>query len=388
MTRRQLLLATGALFALAAPAALAAQAELTHVSSIDLSGQFNSQTQYGSNPLSVAFDGTNAYIGGYNNSGATADIGVVKVSNIFGGAAAFAPLANSIFSSPNARGLDAVAFDPLTGALLMAHDSGSAATSFISRRSAADGSNVWSVSNPQGARPTAMAVDPTGDGGSSGVGFLVQGSGRRRLLNMATGATVFDGSNGGIINSSPTAFGTAWRGLAFDADGNVAISEDTGFQYGVRTNSNQWMSLGSVLNTTSSSIAKDVAVNNVGQGVAILEDLGSDLLAVAGRNMTQFTDLSAGVSAVDDTKVHIRNLDGSDTGLTQIVLSGDEDGIGSPWTGDIKNLAFGTNASGDPTLLVLDFTERRLDVYVVPEPAMLAGLALAGLVVIRPRRRG
>jgi len=379
-------LAIAAAVAMLAPIAGAAQAELRHVSTIDLSLDFNSETGYGSNPLSIAFDGTNAYIGGFNNSGATGNVGVVKVSNIFGGGAMFTPLAATLFSSPASRGLDALSYDPVTGSVLMMHDSGAAGSSFISRRDTS-GANIWTILNPNASRPTAMAVDPLGNGsGSPGVGFLVQGSGRRQMLSIADGSTVFTGANGGIVNSAPTFFGTSWRSMAFDSDGNIAISEDSGFQYGTRTTANQWTALNGTADRTSNSITKDLVVNAVGQGIAILEDLGSDLLAVSGRNMTTFTDLGSAVSAVDDTKVHIRNLDGSIGSLTQILLSGDEDGIGTPWTGDIKNLAFGLNAEGDPTLLVVDFIDRRLDVYVFPEPVSGVLLTLGGLVVLRRRR--
>ena len=57
---------------------------------------------------------------------------------------------------------------------------------------------VWSISGPQNARPMAMAVDPRGDNGSPGVGFLVQGSGRRPLLALTNGSNRFYGTNGGI----------------------------------------------------------------------------------------------------------------------------------------------------------------------------------------------
>lgn len=384
MTRRGTWLMTGVALTLAATASHAAQ--FTHVSSIDLSAQFNTGTGYGSNPLSIAFDGTNAYVGGLNNTGAAADVGVVKVSNIFGGAATFAPLTATQFSAPATRGLDALSYDPVTSSLLMLHDGGTGAT-FISRRDAA-GNEIWTVANPQGSRPMAMAVDPIGNGdGNPGVAFGVQGSGRRRLLSMTDGTSLFDGSTGGIINGSPTAFGSAWRAMAFDAQGNIALSEDSGFMYGVRNTANQWKTLTGTLNATSSSVAKDGAPQNlVGQGIAILSDLGTDLLAMSGRNMTQFTDLAGGTTSVDDTMVHIRNLDGSVGSLTQISLNGAEDGIGTAWTGDIKNLAYGLNATGDPTLLVVDFIGRRMDVYVVPEPAMLAALLMGGLAVVRRRR--
>jgi hypothetical protein len=244
---------------------------------------------------------------------------------------------------------------------------------------------VWNVSGPQGARPFAMAVDPIGDGGSAGVGFLTQGSGRRRLLSMATGTTVFDGTNGGIINTSPDS-GTTWRALTFDDEGNVVVGNQASYGYGDRVNNNQWQTLGGTLNLTTRSILKNVTVNNVGQGVAILEDLGSDLLAVSGRNMTNFTDSGGVVTNVADTSVHIRNLNGSTTDLTQIELRGDEGGIGTPWTGDTKNLAFGLTDDGYPILVVVDFIERRLDVYGVPEPASLVLLAAGALAALRRRR--
>jgi hypothetical protein len=158
----------------------------------------------------------------------------------------------------------------------------------------------------------------------------------------------------------------------------------------VRLEANRWQSLEGSADRLSTSVVRDSPVNNIGQGVAILEDVGADLLAFSGRDLTTLTDLNGGVSQVADTSVHIRNLDGSTTGLSQIVLTGDEDGIGTPWSGDIKNLAFGFDDAGRATLLVVDLASRRLDVYQVPEPAgaTLAGLALLLGVVMRRGRRG
>jgi len=375
---------------LAATSAPAGHLHLVHASITNLADVFNSTSGYGDNPLSMAFDGTNAYVGGFNVTGTMA--GVVKVENVVGGGVlAKTPLSATQFTSPISRGIDALAYQG--GSLFMAHDSGSAASSFISRRQASDGALTWQVNSPQASRPFAMAVDPVGNAGNPGVAFLVQGSGRRRLLSLDTGATVFDGSNGGIINSTPTAFGTAWRAIAFDSSGNIAISEDSGYQYGNRVGANQWQALNGTLNATTSSVAKNVAANLVGQGIAILEGLGpseNSLLAFSGRNMTSLTDSQGGMTAVSDGNVHIRNLNGSVTDLTQIVLTGAEpiNGVAQPaWTdvdanSDTRNLAVGIDGDGRTVLLVVDFLSRRLDVYIaVPEPSSVLLLAASTLLV-------
>ncbi len=365
--------------------ASADQIPLLHTASIDLGAYFNGTSGYGDNPLSVAFDGTNAYVGGLKNTtGSPATVGVVRIDNVIGGVPSFVPLPDTLIPAvPNTRGIDALAFDRTLGALLLAHDSGSAASSLI-RRHNPDGTVVWTLPNPQGARPFALAVDPVGNAGAPGVAFLTQGSGRRRLLSLVDGSTIYDGTNGGIVNTDPDS-GSTWRAVAFDSVGNIIVQNQTAIGYGVRQNANQWADLGGTLNVTERSLLKGTNANLVGQGVAILEGFGSDLIAVSSRNLTQYTDALGNVQPIDKLRVHIRNLDGSTAGLTQLDLVGDENGIGTPWTGDIKNLAFGLDAAGVPTLLVASFVERRLDVYQIPEPGALVLLALGGLALLRRR---
>ena len=47
------------------------QQTLVHTNQITLGAEFNETSGYGDNPLSITFDGTNAYVGGYNNGPAS-----------------------------------------------------------------------------------------------------------------------------------------------------------------------------------------------------------------------------------------------------------------------------------------------------------------------------
>ena len=49
----------------------------------------------GWNPLAVAFDGTNAYVSGFNNGAAAASVGVVKVNSVLSLAPTFTDLVNT-----------------------------------------------------------------------------------------------------------------------------------------------------------------------------------------------------------------------------------------------------------------------------------------------------
>ncbi len=379
--------------AIAGFAAVAGGAVFVHTAAIDVGAGtdgFNSTTGNGANPLSVAFDGTNAYIGGYNNAGAAADVGVVKVTGVIaGGTPALTSLAATRFNSPVSRGIDALAYEATTTSLLLAHDSGSAASSFITRRRAADGAEDWRVMNPLGLRPWAMAIDPIGDGSGPGVAFFANGQGRRLMLKLSDGGVVYTTgageTPGGIINTFPTVFGTIWRAVAFDPDGNIALSAAHsggatargGFGCGLRDSANVWKALNGLdLNATTSSIERDSTGGNsinVGQGIAILYGIPGEpsLLACSARLAANFTPLGGSATPIIDTQVHIRNLDGSTTDVAVTELTGGEGGVGTDWAAgsNVKNLAYGPGTDGNRYLLVLDFVSRRLDVYrVEPSP--------------------
>jgi len=400
-SRRSSAIVSAAVLALAAGSSFAQQYRLQHTNSINLAPSFfgpgpmgEPSSGYGSNPLNVAFDGTNAYVGGFNNSGVTDSVGIVKVMNVLTAAPTLNNLAASQIASANvSRGINGLAYSPTDGALIYAYDSGGASTSVISSRNSTTGAENWSQVNPQGARPFTVGIDPLGDSGAPGVAFMVQGSGRRRLISLASGTTIFDGTNGGIVNANPAPPSlTTWRGIAFDPEGNVALSTSTAAAYGLRVTNNQWSDLGLTApptpptnNVTARAILKTPDVNLVGTGIAILNNqLGgaTDLIAFNART-TNSGDLDfdvnvtplegAGAGVIDARNVHIRNRNGSTDGLVQTALTGGEDGVGTSWTGEAKELAFGTDANGLPVLLAVNFSERRLDVYSLEPTWNLAG---------------
>ena len=96
------------IFTLGAAASLSClgfgQVRLTEIGTVDLSSTADPMnSQYiGSNPCAIAWYGTDLYAAGLNSSGATAPVGIVRVTDPLG-AAAFSS-AFGIQSAPNSRG--------------------------------------------------------------------------------------------------------------------------------------------------------------------------------------------------------------------------------------------------------------------------------------------
>ncbi|MCS7032402.1 MAG: PEP-CTERM sorting domain-containing protein, partial [Phycisphaerae bacterium] len=334
-------------------------------------------SDYGSNPLSVGFDGTNAYVGGYHSDTGTLasfKAGIVQVAGVTGLSPVVNPIAGSVFTiTQNARGIDAIAC--FGGDIYFLHDN-SVLTDFVRRMTPA-GTTVWQTSPPASQRIGHIAIDPRGGaGGTPALGLVARGSGRLQSLELATGTPFFTqsgGANPGPLITTTPSLQFAMRGLSFSADGDIAYTTDRGVAYGDRAGNASFTNLSGGAGATA-SLQKTPFLDNVGNAVAILENAGAGglkLLATAQRvggsatlgfNGT-FTSSTGVVSGFDARWVHLRNLDGNVTGLTQTQLFGDEDGIGTQYSGEVKNFASALDANGNPILLVLSFADKRLDVY-------------------------
>jgi hypothetical protein len=216
------------------------------------------------------------------------------------------------------------------------------------------------------------------------------GSGRRAALRLSDGGVIFGPSGfggplGEIINPNPASvggvtLGFTYRGIAFDGQGNIAVTAAGGTSYGVRdtqggANFNRFVNLDGTSSATSPIAVKQTASGpalNVGQQLGFLEGLGTQtLLAVSERIGAPYaltlTSSRPGVpqlTGLDSRNVHVLTTTGAlPTGLLNPALSGEEDGLGNGWTDDVKGMAAGRDANNLPALFVVSYTNRTLDVY-------------------------
>ena len=186
----------------------------------------------GNNPAAVAFDGTDAWIAGLNNSGASQVVGIVKVTNAATGAlfgSAFAPV-----TCPASRGYTGL--DIANGTLVASCDTGGLDARGIAAYNPTLGTLAWSVT----ARGSSgIAFDPdyvAAPGGGSGAGWMTFNSGRRSLNDLLTGAALFDTTNGMIVDPG---LGTLWRDTDFDpATGDIYLRVNNAVAKGTRSGSN------------------------------------------------------------------------------------------------------------------------------------------------------
>jgi hypothetical protein len=337
-------------------AAASAQLSLTRIAAIDFSGQF-----VGSNLAAVAWNGTDLYVAGANNTGAAATVGITRLSSALGGGGSF-----SSFGQVTANALRGYTGLAIRGDQIGASVdiTGAAGTANIGLYNGITGASLFNA--PSDATTTGqsgVAFDPT----TGGLGYASFGSGRFRQFDTTDGSTIW--SNGAGPVNFDGAWGTAYRDTAFDADGNVYAREGAQLIKFTRTGTSTFMtpfSTDMILNGITDAAAGD---NAIGQNVSIINDFGGVAL---------WNDRLTGSGALADI-------------LKAVDLNGNA--VSIDFTNDASFFLNSTGIydfsydSGSQTLAVSEWSSGRVYIYsVVPAPGAVALLGMTGLMAARRRR--
>ncbi|QOJ01458.1 MAG: hypothetical protein HRU70_13565 [Phycisphaeraceae bacterium] len=346
---------TSVLACVALAGAATADLNLVELKRIDLSGQFGQTTPNGTSIGAVAWDGSSAWVAGFNNAGAGASAGIFRVSDALGAhsiGGTFGSLA-----TPALRGYSGL--DIKNGRLVAAYDNGGASANGIASWDVATQTQNW-AKNARGS--SGVAYDPGFNGADEGVAWTTFGSGRRALQNAATGADIYTTANGMIINDGA---GTFWRGIDFDdATGNLYARRSNGLIKTTRTGGNSGVA--------STLVAFNAAADFVS---------GHNLAFMGGTvegDVILFNDrLSAASGQGFLSVMKAVTSSGAAVTLDWTLLSPVADGNGY--------YSFSYHAASQ-TLAVADFANNTLHIFAVPAPGAAGLLGLAGLAALRRRR--
>jgi hypothetical protein len=331
------LVATAAALPLLAGSA-SAQWQFQHLGTVDLSVTANGTApEYiGSNPSGVAWDGTDLYVSGFNNSGGVAPTALIKVSGALGATPTFGPVFGQNASTPALRGYSGL--DINGGLLVAAYDPGSAVPNGISAYDLA-GTNLWNA-NARGG--SGVGIDPGPDPAGVGAGWTSFGSGRRSLNDLGTGAVIYDSSNGMIINGAGS--GTFWRDMDFDdATGDIYLREGNNVIRAVRTGANSC--------SAATFVVDEIEADFVaGQNLAFIPGAIQDVVIYNKREGSALTPTFFESVTVVDTNGNVQSVDW---------------GSYNPPAG-IGYYDFSYDAASG-TIAILDFTARTVDVFAVAE---------------------
>ena len=319
-----------------------AQWQLQQLGSIDLSPTANGTgTQYiGSNPSAIAWDGTDLYVAGFNNSGGVAPTALIKVTDALGANPTLGLPFGQNPSTPALRGHSGL--DIRSGVLVAAYDAGTSVSNGLAAYDTA-GTQLW-TSALRGS--CGVGIDPgpggNGDPAGSGVGTTGFGSGRRWLNDIGTGGVIYDGTNGMIINGAGS--GTFWRDMDFDdATGDIYLREGNNVIRAVRTGNNS-------CNAATFIVDEFEADFVAGQNVAFIPGAVQDVVIYNKRDGSALTPTFFESVRIVDTSGNLQSVDW---------------GAYSPPAG-IGYYDFSYDP-GSGTLAILDFSARTVDIFSVAE---------------------
>lgn len=343
------ILATAAVLA-ACGTATATSLELNLVNQIDLTATQDpaSSSYIGANPATVAWDGTDLFVAGWNNGRGTVDHGIVGVAN-----AASSDVLGTSFGlkeTINFRGYNSLDL-AADGRLVAAYDGGSADP---------EGLAIYDKSgallDSRNLRPSFANWDPANNGGNA-VGWTQFGSGR---LSVADGSdlstTLFDTATGAFIFAGST----IQRGLDIDDSGNIAVNDAGGnLTYFERTTPNG--------TGASATIASGLGTGD-GNRNAIMNTPFGDVIIFNRRSGSTY---GSSIDAADITGAPVSlTINGVD--LSTATSTG-------WWDFDYN--------SATNTLAAVEFSTRQAFVFqVVPAPGAAGLLALGGFAATRRRR--
>jgi len=374
----------------------AAIADMYLVRTISLNDYFG---PLGNNPMTVTSDGTYAYIGGYNGSGTAADIGILKI-NLFDPNDATA-LSNATQNVQTFRFYDGLVVH--NGILYALCDRPQNTTQSTNVRAidVATGDLVATFDGDFGNgdgivfEPAAMSVGATGglafDPGYGGVDYglslLGYGRGRRVLLDIADGTTLYDTSTGmavaDISGACTVADQTAWRDHVYDANGNVYLRRSNQVQVALRSGPNAiggWLHLTDELNADGTPkvgcgdgrpVAVRVAATTIGQHLELIPASS----AWTDQDLIIFNDRYQGVAGQPFANVvKVITTTGDLPNPPFQLFKGDGSPLDTTVVPDSVGLYdFYYDATND-WLLILDFGNRNLLVFGPPAgPALCPG---------------